>query len=117
MSPLFRMGPIAAAVAGFGAMTLAWWPAAPNRFHIQLDGDAPGSATVSVCGRTFRGTVGDTDVSGVFRPRCDDSPVITLTYPDRIVECRIGYVTSGMAQDWSFRVSDGECLPLEAPSA
>lgn len=80
--------------------------------EIETLGDQGVSATIELCGRSTPMERIDGSLRASVRINCEDVGHINVRIGNRQLRCRVGYVTSGMEQQWRYRIRDGQCESL-----
>ena len=95
------------------AMLAACSPGEPNTFEVDTTSSPEAVATLVLCGKERplerRGHV----LTLVQPSRCEGEGAVRVQFKDgRTTDCRIGYVTHGMGQEFRYLLYEGVCEPV-----
>lgn len=94
-------------------MLAACSPVEPNTFEVDTSSSPEAAATLVLCGKE-RPLERRGHVLTLAQPSgCEGEGAVRVQYKDgRTTDCRIGYVTPGMGQEFHYVLHDGVCEPV-----
>ncbi len=86
------------------------------RFVVDVGDSDPVNATIELYGEAEQMTRSENEFAATRTIDRDGSGTIRIFYDySDTIECDIGYVTSGMSENWEFAIEDGECRQVSGP--
>lgn len=88
-------------------------PVAANTFEVDATISPEAVATLMLCGKE-RPLERRGHILTVAQPStCEGEGMVRVRFKDgHTTDCRIGYVTGGMGQDFRFRLGESGCVPI-----